>query len=172
MPVYVNQYQVPIGVFNNHGFITTKKSFYVTETNSEKNVFTFLSHYYSGFIFFLFMFTAYFHQKYRNNRFKSIVLPLLVAIFVNNSSNLERFSSLQNKLISLIKTSKQEYFLKIVKKLFDPSISSKTYWSILKSFLRVKRFLVFLLFFVKTNLLLTSGKRLSYLILSLPSNTH
>ena len=51
--------------------------------------------------------------------------------FVNNSSNLERFSSLQNKLNSLIKTSKQEYFSKIDKKLSGLSISSKVYWSIL-----------------------------------------
>ena len=161
-------------MINNHGFITTKKSFYVTETNSVRKMsLPFLAiNIVVLFFFFFFMFTAYFHQKYRNNRFKSIVLPLLVTIFVNNSSNLERFSSLQNKLISLNETSKQEYFLKIVKKLSDPSISSETYWAILKSFLRVKRFLVFLLFFMKTNLLLTSGKRLSYLILSLPSNTH
>ena len=52
--------------------------------------------------------------------------------FVNNSSNLERFSSLQNKLSSLIETSKQEYLSKIAKKLFNPSISLKTYLSILK----------------------------------------
>ena len=45
--------------------------------------------------------------------------------FVNNSSELEKFSSVQNKLSSLIETSKQEYFLKIAKKLSDPSISSK-----------------------------------------------
>ena len=43
-------------------------------------------------------------------------------------------SSLQNMLSSLIKTSKREYFSKITKKLSDSSISSKTYWSILKSF--------------------------------------
>ena len=53
--------------------------------------------------------------------------------------NLETFSSLQNKLSSLIKTSKQEYFSKIAKKLSDASISSKTYWSILKSFLTGKK---------------------------------
>ena len=51
--------------------------------------------------------------------------------FVNNSSNLKRFSSLQNKLNSLIKTSKQEYFSKIDKKLSGLSISSKVYWSVL-----------------------------------------
>ena len=60
--------------------------------------------------------------------------------FVNNSSNLERFSSLQNKLSSLIETSKPEYFSKIAKTLSDPSISSKTYWSILKSFPTGKKF--------------------------------
>ena len=59
--------------------------------------------------------------------------------FVNNRSNLERFSSLQNKLSNLIETSKQKYFSKIAKKLSDPSISSKTYWSILKSFLTGKK---------------------------------
>ena len=54
--------------------------------------------------------------------------------FVNNSSNLERFNPLQNKLSCLIKTSNQEYFSKNAKKLSEPSISSET-WSILKSFL-------------------------------------
>ena len=43
--------------------------------------------------------------------------------FVNNSSSLQRFSSLQNKLSSLIETLKQEYFSKIAKKLSDSSIS-------------------------------------------------
>ena len=59
--------------------------------------------------------------------------------FVNNSNNLKRFSSFQNKQSSLIKTSNQEYFLKTAKTLSDPSISSKTYWSILKSFLTSKK---------------------------------
>ena len=59
--------------------------------------------------------------------------------FVNNSSNLKKFSSLQNKRSSLTETSKQEFFSKIAKKLSDPSISSKTYWSILKNFLTGKK---------------------------------
>ena len=51
--------------------------------------------------------------------------------FVNDIRNLERFSFFQKKLRStLIKISKQEYFSKIAKKLSDPIISSKTYWSI------------------------------------------
>ena len=58
--------------------------------------------------------------------------------FVNNSSKLERFGSLQNKLSSLIETSKPEYLSKITKNL-SLSISSKTYWYILKSFLKSKK---------------------------------
>ena len=54
--------------------------------------------------------------------------------FVNNSSNLERFSSFQKKLNSSIETSKQDYFSKTAKKLSDPNISSKSYWPILRSF--------------------------------------
>ena len=54
--------------------------------------------------------------------------------FVNNSSNLEWFSPLQNKLSSLIQIAKEEYFSKIAKRFPDPGISSKEYWSILKCF--------------------------------------
>ena len=61
--------------------------------------------------------------------------------FLNNSSNLERFSSLLSKLSSLIETSRQEYFSKIAKKVSDPSISSKTNWSILKKNLTDKKVL-------------------------------
>ena len=57
--------------------------------------------------------------KDRNLAFKCFVNKRR---FVSNSSNLERFSSLQNKLSRLIETSKQEYFSKIAKKLSDPSI--------------------------------------------------
>ena len=45
---------------------------------------------------------------------------------VNNNSNLETSSSLQKNLSSLIETSKQEYFSKIAKKLFDPNTRSKS----------------------------------------------
>ena len=58
--------------------------------------------------------------------------------FINNSSKLERFGSLQNKLSSLTETSKPEYLSKIAKNL-SLSISSKTYLYILKSFLKSKK---------------------------------
>ena len=38
MPVNVNQYRAAKGVFNNSSFITTKNSFYVTETNSVRKM--------------------------------------------------------------------------------------------------------------------------------------
>ena len=56
--------------------------------------------------------------------------------FVNNSSKLERFGSLQNKLSSLIETS---WFLSKIAKNLSLSISSKTYLYILKSFLKSKK---------------------------------
>ena len=59
--------------------------------------------------------------------------------FTNNDINLERFRSLQNNLANTIETTKQQYFAKIAKKLSDPNISSKTYWSILKYFLTDKK---------------------------------
>ena len=58
--------------------------------------------------------------------------------FTNNDINLERLRSLQNNLTNTIETTKQQYFAKIAKKLSDPTISSKTYWSILKCFLTGK----------------------------------
>ena len=42
-------------------------------------------------------------------------------------------------LTSLIVESKQKYYAKIAWKLADPNISTKTYWSILKSLLTVKK---------------------------------
>ena len=55
--------------------------------------------------------------------------------FTKNDINLERFCSLQNNLTNTVETTKQQYFAKIAKKLSDPNISSKTYWSVLKCFL-------------------------------------
>ena len=59
--------------------------------------------------------------------------------FTNDDSNLERFFSLQKSLTNTIETAKRQYFAKIAKKIFDPNISSKTYWFILKCFLTGKK---------------------------------
>ena len=83
MLVNVNQYRAAIGVFNNRSIITTNKFFYVTETNIVRKMFLpFLAIDTVVLIFFFFfMVTVSFHQKYRKNKFKSIVLPLLVTVF-------------------------------------------------------------------------------------------
>ena len=44
--------------------------------------------------------------------------------FTNNDRNLEIFRSLQNNLTNIIKTTKQQYFAKIAKKVSDPNINS------------------------------------------------
>ena len=83
MLVSVNQYRAAIGVFNNRSIITTNKFFYVTETNIVRKMslpFLAIGTVVLIFLFF-FMVTFSFHQKYRKNRFKSIVLPLLVTVF-------------------------------------------------------------------------------------------
>ena len=91
--------------------------------------------------------------------------------FVNNSSNLERLSFLQRNLSSLIETSKQEYNSKIAKKLCDPSISSKTYWYILKSFLTdIKVPWISPVF--HENKFITDFREKTELSLSLPINAH
>ena len=50
---------------------------------------------------------------------------------------LKKLQCLHNKL-SLIDTAKRQYYTRISKKLMDPTIGSKTYWSILKRCLNDK----------------------------------
>ena len=74
---------VAIRVFNNRNFIATKKSFYVTETSSVRKMSVpFLTiNIVVLFFFFFFKLAVSFHQRYRQNRFKSFVLPLFVTVF-------------------------------------------------------------------------------------------
>ena len=51
----------------------------------------------------------------------------------------EKFKFLQNKLNVPIENSKQKYYSKLSSKLANPATSSKTYWSILKTFLKNKK---------------------------------
>ena len=52
----------------------------------------------------------------------------------------EKFKFLQNQLNVSIENSKQRYYSKLSSKLTNPISSSKTYWSILKTFLNYKNF--------------------------------
>ena len=51
----------------------------------------------------------------------------------------EKFEFLQNRLNVSIENSKQTYNSKLSSKLANPATSSKTYWSILKTFLNNKK---------------------------------
>ena len=68
-----------------------------------------------------------------NNFHKKFVLSS------SNTGNLLMFTNLQNQLIQSIHTAKQKYFNKITKKLCDPLTSTKSYWSLLKTILNVKK---------------------------------
>ena len=59
----------------------------------------------------------------------------------NNKSNLsfETFQSFRSQLSSLIASLKKKYYSKVAKRLLDYSASTKTYWSILKTFLNNKK---------------------------------
>ena len=68
-----------------------------------------------------------------NDFHKKFVLPFC------NTGNLFMFNNLQNQLIQSIHTAKQKHFNKISKKLCDPLISTKCYWSLLKAILNEKK---------------------------------
>ena len=60
--------------------------------------------------------------------------------FVKNKElRLKRLRSLRINLNNTIETTKEQYFANIANKLSNPNISSKNYWSILKSFLKDKK---------------------------------
>ena len=79
----------------------------------------------------------------------------------------EKFKALQYQLNISIEESKEKCYTKLSSRLADPLTSPKTYWSILKTFLNKKKFLAYLLFFMKTNLSESSKKKLNYLTIFL-----
>ena len=79
----------------------------------------------------------------------------------------KKLKALQYQLNISIEESKEKYYTKLSSRLADPLTSPKTYWSILKTFLNNKKFFAYLLFFMKTNLLQNSKKKLNYLTIFL-----
>ena len=57
----------------------------------------------------------------------------------NNIFSVHQFELLQSKLNSLIEKSKSNYYARLSKKISYPMTSSKSYWSILKTFLNNKK---------------------------------
>ena len=57
----------------------------------------------------------------------------------SNSQLLSRLNLLQEQLYLLINKSKQNYYSRVASKLTNVQINSKTYWSLLNSFLNNKK---------------------------------
>ena len=57
----------------------------------------------------------------------------------NSTDKKEAIKALQNKLTSTVENARSEYHSKLSMKLSNPEISSKAYWSILKSFVNDKK---------------------------------
>ena len=63
---------------------------------------------------------------------------------------LRRFQRTQKLLTATIQKSKRQHYNRISTKLMDPTSSPKAYWSILKTFLSITKYLVFHQFFIIT----------------------
>ena len=75
----------------------------------------------------------YLKNEWRNNIYKT---------FQNSSKNLAEYNTLQqaiSEVSDLIYEKKNDYYNAVAKKLSDPKTSSKTYWSILKTFYNTKK---------------------------------
>ena len=100
----------------------------------------------------------------KNNAYKSYILS------DKNPQIFERVKSLQNQLKCSIEGNKRIYDFRISKKLMDSATSEKTYWSILKTLLNKKKFLVSLRSFIKVKMLQILKRNPNYLTLSLSNN--
>ena len=90
----------------------------------------------------------------------------------NNSQYFENFQSLQNLLGVSTEASKERYYSRLCKKFMKPSTSPKTYWSVLKFSMVIKKYPVFHQFSTKIDLLQISKRKPNCLILFLLSNVH
>ena len=79
-----------------------------------------------------------------NNRVKELINEKnnTFQCYLHSNKDLNLFNKvgyLQNELKSLIDTNKEKYYSRISKRMTNPLTSTKTYWSILKSFLNSKK---------------------------------
>ena len=76
-------------------------------------------------------FKCYLHRMLTFKESKVIILVIVIIIF--------QVEYLQNELKSLIEANKEKYYSRITKRMMNPLTSTKTYWSILKSFFYSKK---------------------------------
>ena len=65
----------------------------------------------------------------------------------NNGLIKRQLNILQNHTITSIEASKQKYYCRMINKLTNTKKSSKAYWSLLKGFLNIRKYLLSLLFY-------------------------
>ena len=88
--------------------------------------------------------------------------------YFGNDRSLKLFNQLwflQAKLNPLIEESKNRYYTPLSYRLVDPITSQKSYWSILKTFRIIQKFLAFRYYYIRTNLLLNSKKKPTFWII-------
>ena len=83
-----------------------------------------------------------------------------------------RFQNIQKLLTATIEKSKEQYYTRISTKLMDPTTSPKAYWSILKTVLNTKKYLVSHQFIIITILLPVLKRRLKSSTTFLLSSAH
>ena len=110
-----------------------------------------------------------------NNRVKEIIYEKndTFQCYLHGNKDPKLFNKveyLQNELKSLIEANKEKYYSRISKRMINPLTSTKTYWSILKSFLNNKKFPAYLHCFIKIGTLRSIKIRLNYSITFLLTN--
>ena len=83
-----------------------------------------------------------------------------------------RFQNIEKLLTATIEKSKEQYYTRISTKLMDPTTSPKAYWSILKTVLNTKKYLVSHQFIIITILLPVLKRRLKSSTTFLLSSAH
>ena len=93
--------------------------------------------------------------------------------YFQNSEDIQlfrRFQNIQKLLTATIEKSKEQYYTRISTKLMDHTTSPKAYWSIMKTILNNKKYLVFHQFIIETIILLILKRRLRSSTTFLPSS--
>ena len=110
-----------------------------------------------------------------NNRVKELISEKNNAFqcYLRSNKDPKLFNKveyLQNELKSLIEANKEKYYSRISKRMMNPLTSTKTYWSILKSFLNNKKIPCIPPQFHQIGILLNLKIRLNYSITFLLTN--
>ena len=92
--------------------------------------------------------------------------------FINNGKLQSKYDRLQcicSDLVESIISTKEKFHLQLSAKLCNPSNSSKTYWSILKTFANCKKFLLVPLLLVNEKFMISFLEKLIFFMISLGS---